>query len=602
MSANKEEKKIKPGAILKNNIFLLKLAWRYTPLYVTLCVLEGVLWGINNAVEVYYTKMLFDMLGRNEPFERVIKLILFMAAYYAVFWMFHYWYWKIQNGLEQKKLQYRIHSKLFEKARELDLACYDNPEFYNDFVWSINESDGRINKQLTDLGKLINRIVASLLVTTVLVTIHPLLAVIILAFTAIRIILQMQKAKVDHARALDFNPLDRKTDYINRMFRLADCAKEIRLTHVSENLLSEYEKTIEEKKAVVRKYSKKRYFLSIATWIMMNVADGAVMLFLLYELLVTKSIELGDFAAGVNTVWRLSWLLRDLMDRIVKSKEHALYVDKLRTFLAYEPKLTSGSKNPQAFNSLEVRGLHFAYGEEEILSDISFKIARGDKIAFVGYNGAGKTTLIKLLMRLYDPTDGEILYNGINIKEYDLAAYRACIGTVFQDYKIFAANIAENVLADEYREKENETVLSALSKSAFSEKLATLEKGIETELTREFFAEGTELSGGEAQKVAIARVFARPCELLIMDEPSSALDPVSEYNLNHSILESAEDKTVVFISHRLSTTRHADKIYMFENGRLIERGTHEELMASNGKYAYMFDLQAKKYAEGSGAV
>ncbi|MBQ7290338.1 MAG: ABC transporter ATP-binding protein, partial [Clostridia bacterium] len=571
MSANKEEKKIKPGAILKNNIFLLKLAWRYTPLYVTLCVLEGVLWGINNAVEVYYTKMLFDMLGRNEPFERVIKLILFMAAYYAVFWMFHYWYWKIQNGLEQKKLQYRIHSKLFEKARELDLACYDNPEFYNDFVWSINESDGRINKQLTDLGKLINRIVASLLVTTVLVTIHPLLAVIILAFTAIRIILQMQKAKVDHARALDFNPLDRKTDYINRMFRLADCAKEIRLTHVSENLLSEYEKTIEEKKAVVRKYSKKRYFLSIATWIMMNVADGAVMLFLLYELLVTKSIELGDFAAGVNTVWRLSWLLRDLMDRIVKSKEHALYVDKLRTFLAYEPKLTSGSKNPQAFNSLEVRGLHFAYGEEEILSDISFKIARGDKIAFVGYNGAGKTTLIKLLMRLYDPTDGEILYNGINIKEYDLAAYRACIGTVFQDYKIFAANIAENVLADEYREKENETVLSALSKSAFSEKLATLEKGIETELTREFFAEGTELSGGEAQKVAIARVFARPCELLIMDEPSSALDPVSEYNLNHSILESAEDKTVVFISHRLSTTRHADKIYMFENGRLIER-------------------------------
>ena len=443
---------------------------------------------------------------------------------------------------------------------------------------------------------------ASLLVTTVLVTIHPLLAVIILAFTAIRIILQMQKAKVDHARALDFNPLDRKTDYINRMFRLADCAKEIRLTHVSENLLSEYEKTIEEKKAVVRKYSKKRYFLSIATWIMMNVADGAVMLFLLYELLVTKSIELGDFAAGVNTVWRLSWLLRDLMDRIVKSKEHALYVDKLRTFLAYEPKLTSGSKIPQAFNSLEVRGLHFAYGEEEILSDISFKIARGDKIAFVGYNGAGKTTLIKLLMRLYDPTAGEILYNGINIKEYDLAAYRACIGTVFQDYKIFAANIAENVLADEYREKENETVLSALSKSAFSEKLATLEKGIETELTREFFAEGTELSGGEAQKVAIARVFARPCELLIMDEPSSALDPVSEYNLNHSILESAEDKTVVFISHRLSTTRHADKIYMFENGRLIERGTHEELMASNGQYAYMFDLQAKKYAEGSVAV
>ena len=599
MNTQNNEKKIKTGAILRNNIFLLKLAWKYTPLYVTLCVLEGVLWGVNNAVDVYYTKILFDMLGRNEPFEKVIKIIIFMAAYYAVFWLFHYWYWKVQNGLEQKKLQYRIHSKLFEKARELDLACYDNPEFYNDFVWSINESDGRINKQLNDLGKLINRIVASLLVTTVLVTIHPLLAVIILAFTVIRIVLQMQKAKVDHARALDFNPLDRKTDYINRMFRLADCAKEIRLTHVSENLLSEYEKTIEEKKGVVRKYAKKRYFLSIATWIMMNVADGAVMLFLLYELLVTKSIALGDFAAGVNTVWRLSWLLRDLMDRIVKSKEHALYVDKLRTFLAYEPKLTSGDVTPEAFRSLEVRGLHFAYGEEEILSDINFKIEQGDKVAFVGYNGAGKTTLIKLLMRLYDPTSGEILYNGRNIKEYDLAAYRACIGTVFQDYKIFASTIAENVLADEYSEDKKETVLSALSKSAFSEKLATLENGVETELTREFSSEGTELSGGEAQKVAIARVFARPCDLLIMDEPSSALDPISEYNLNHSILETAEAQTVVFISHRLSTTRHADKIYMFESGKLIEQGTHEALMAKDGKYAYMFNLQAKKYAEGN---
>ncbi|MBQ9746953.1 MAG: ABC transporter ATP-binding protein [Clostridia bacterium] len=597
--SDKKEKKIKPGAILRNNAFLLRLAWRHTPLYVTLCVLEGVMWGIHHAVGIYYTKILFDMIGRGEPFEKVIMLVICVALYYTLFWIFHYWYWKIQNAVEQKKLQYRVHSVLFEKARALDLACYDDPEFYNDFVWSINESDGRINKQLTDLGKLINRTVASLLVTTVLVTIHPLLAAIIMFFTAIRIFFQTKKAKVDHARAEDFNPLDRKTDYVNRMFRLADCAKEIRLTRVSENLLDEYAKTIEQKKDVVRKYAKKRYLLAVGTWVMMNIADGAVMLFLLYELLVTKSIALGDFAAGVNAVWQLSWLLRDLMDRIVKSKEHALYVDKLRTFLSFEPKIVGGGVVPAPFESLEVRNLCFSYGKEEILHDVSFTVSRGDKIAFVGYNGAGKTTLIKLLMRLYDPTAGEILYNGRNIKEYDLAAYRAHIGTVFQDFKIFASTIAENVLADEYTEEKRGTVLEALSKSAFSEKLASLEKGIDTELTREFYNDGTELSGGEAQKVAIARVFAHPYELLIMDEPSSALDPISEYNLNHSILSSAEDKTVVFISHRLSTTRHADRIYMFEDGRLIEQGTHEALMSMGGKYAYMFDLQAKKYVEGN---
>lgn len=598
MKNKKEEKKIKPGAILRNNAFLLKLAWRHTPLYVILCVLDGVILGIDDAISIYYSKILLNMIGRNEPFEKVIKVIIFMAVYYILSNIFYVWYNKIQIGVEQKKLQYRIHSVLFEKARALDLAYYDDPEFYNDFVWSINESNERINKQLTDLGEFIKRTVASLLVTTLLITIHPLLAVIILFFTVIRIVLQTKKAKVDYKRSQDFNPLDRKTNYINRMFRLSDCAKEIRLTHVSENLLDEFEKTMEQKKDVVRKYAKKRYFISIATWSMMNIADGAVMIFLLYQLLVTKNIALGDFAAGVTAMWNLSWQLKDLMDRIVKSKEHALYVDKLRTFLSFKPKIVGGEVIPEEFRSLEVRHVRFSYGKEEILKDVSFTINRGDKIALVGYNGAGKTTLIKLLMRLYDPTEGEILYNGRNIKEYDLEAYREHIGTVFQDYKIFASTVAENVLADEYTESERETVLSALSKSAFSEKLSTLEKGIDTELTREFYNDGTELSGGEAQKIAIARVFAHPYDLLIMDEPSSALDPISEYNLNHSILESSEDKTVVFISHRLSTTRHADKIYMFEDGKLIEHGTHEVLMAQNGKYAYMFDLQAKKYREG----
>ena len=151
------------------------------------------------------------------------------------------------------------------------------------------------------------------------------------------------------------------------------------------------------------------------------------------------------------------------------------------------------------------------------------------------------------------------------------------------------------MLADEYDESKRENVLSALSKSAFTDKLASMEKGVDTELTREFSKEGAELSGGEAQKIAIARVFARPCDILVMDEPSSALDPISEYELNRSILESAEDKTVIFISHRLSTTRHADRIYMFEKGKLTEQGSHDELMEMNGNYAYMFGLQAEKY-------
>ena len=296
----KEDKKIKFGTLLRNNIFLFRLACKYAPFYVVFTVVDGVVWGINNSIELYYTKILFDMIGNGTPFLKVLNLIIFMAVYNLLLFAYHYWYMKYKMPMIQKNLQYRLHTELFEKARSLDLSCYDDPEFYNDFIWSINESDTRVQKQLDDLGKLINRTVASVLVTGLIVTIHPILALIILFFTVLRIVFQMWKAKEDYKRAQDFVPLDRKTDYINRMFRLADCAKEIRLTCVSENLLHEHEKAIEEKKALVLKYAPKRYWLSVATWGMMSLGDGVVILFLLYELLVTGSIALGDFAAGVT--------------------------------------------------------------------------------------------------------------------------------------------------------------------------------------------------------------------------------------------------------------------------------------------------------------
>ena len=223
------------------------------------------------------------------------------------------------------------------------------------------------------------------------------------------------------------------------------------------------------------------------------------------------------------------------------------------------------------------------------------KLNKGEKIAIVGYNGAGKTTLIKLILRLYDPTEGEVLMNGVDVKDFKLEEYRGRIGSVFQDFKIYAASLAENVMNGRYTDADRITVEKALEASGFGEKLSALENGISTTLTREFDDKGTNLSGGEAQKVAIARVFARPYDLIIMDEPSSALDPIAEYELNRAIADYAADKTVIFISHRLSTTRMADRIYMFANGTLEEFGSHEELMAKGGKYAEMFEMQAEKY-------
>ncbi|MFD2506408.1 ATP-binding cassette domain-containing protein, partial [Paenibacillus septentrionalis] len=216
----------------------------------------------------------------------------------------------------------------------------------------------------------------------------------------------------------------------------------------------------------------------------------------------------------------------------------------------------------------------------------------------VGHNGAGKSTLIKLMMRLYDPTEGEILLNGRNIKEFDLMSYRSLYGTVFQDFKIFSMTIAENVLMrDVETEEDRQLVINALKKSRVYDKVATLPEGIDTMLTKEFDEQGVVLSGGEFQKIAIARIFAQEAELLILDEPTSALDPIAEFEIFESMMEACKDKAVVIISHRMSSAMLADRIYYMEDGEIQESGSHMELMQLQGKYAELFLKQAEKYVE-----
>ena len=216
----------------------------------------------------------------------------------------------------------------------------------------------------------------------------------------------------------------------------------------------------------------------------------------------------------------------------------------------------------------------------------------------MGYNGAGKSTLVKLIMGLYDVTEGEIRISGENIQKFEAKEYHRHFGTVFQDLQVFALSIAENVLMRKpQNDDERKLVEKALEKAHFGERLKSLPNGIDTMVSKEFDEDGVVLSGGETQKIAIARIFAQNPDIVILDEPSSALDPIAEYNMYKNMMEIEEDKTVIFISHRLSSARVADKIYMMENGTIVEEGTHDELMTLNGKYAEMFNLQAQNYQE-----
>lgn len=222
-------------------------------------------------------------------------------------------------------------------------------------------------------------------------------------------------------------------------------------------------------------------------------------------------------------------------------------------------------------------------------------ITKGQAAALVGHNGAGKTTIIKLLLRLYDPTSGTIFYNGRDIREYNLKAYRELFATTFQDFQMFGMTIKENVLMGRHYEKEEELVIAALKKAGVYEKVSSLEKGIDTMMTKEFDEDGAVLSGGESQKIAVARTFVKDAPMKIFDEPSSALDPIAEYELFQNIMKEGSDHTMLFISHRLSSVKNCDKVFMLEKGHLIEEGTHSELMAANGSYAQMYKKQAMNY-------
>ncbi|SHH77717.1 ABC transporter, partial [Caloranaerobacter azorensis DSM 13643] len=240
----------------------------------------------------------------------------------------------------------------------------------------------------------------------------------------------------------------------------------------------------------------------------------------------------------------------------------------------------------------------FSYSEREVLHNITIKASKGEKIAIVGHNGAGKTTLIKLIIRLYDVNKGKILINNKDIKKLSVKHLRSKIGLVFQDYQLYSASIAENVLLREVKNPEDEDkVWFALKQVGLYEKVKELPNGIHTLITKEFSNEGIFLSGGEAQKLALARIYIKDYDVVILDEPSSSLDPLAEKQMYENMMDITKNKIAIFITHRLSTTVMADRIYLIDNGRVIEQGTHKELMELNGKYRRMFDAQAQFYRE-----
>lgn len=589
--------------IVKNNCFMLKYVLKYVPGLVVFNIFNNIFSGFVNAFTgVYVAKYILDAFQHHKDIKEVVVFLAFVLAANVLYSLLQAYYNEIFFIKRKMVLFEKMHAELFEKAKEIELACYDNPSFYNDYVWAMSQSDERALEVLGNVGAFLKQLASFTTVFAIILSIHWAGIVIVLVSVVISFLFMTFNNKYEYARSKEKNYLQRKRDYVSRVMYLEEYAKEIRLSHVKEKLTENFSATNKELIGVERYYGKKFFWRSIADVIgnQIFLVDGLYVLYLLYLVLVKGVLSYGGFYSLYSGSAQLRGDLYGMTYVISVFQKLSLYIDRFRVFLNYEPKMQDGEKAvPKAEEdvTIDLKNVSFQYegAKEPTLHDINLTIKQGEKVALVGYNGAGKTTLVKLLMRLYDVTEGSITMNKTDVREFSRKDYYDSFGVVFQDFKLFAASIAENVKMDKVYPGDEKEVERALEKSGFSEKLARLPKGIFTNMTREFDKEGVNLSGGEAQKVAIARIFPKNSRIVILDEPSSALDPVTEYYVNQSMLKAAEDKTVIYISHRLSTTRMADRIIMLEEGRIIEEGSHEDLMAMDGKYAEMFRVQAKKY-------
>jgi len=589
--------------VFADNWFLFKLCCKADPKYMVLRTIETIR---NEAVIFLEFTFALNFVLECAEFGRPFKdaaIFLVGLLIFVVLGLLYASY--VSQKLQLKalpKMKQAVNELLYQKAREIDLACYDDPEFYNDYVLAVSEAGNQVDRLFAMMSALLMGLTNIVLSGAFFLDTDPVSFV----FIAISFVASLYAGKALNTLNVKIrtekNPLERKLAYVNRIFYLGDYAKEIRLnTEVSGELLKDFDQINDDVLAIDKKNAGKRFGLAFLKDFVGNifVIDVLYMIYLVYNAVVLHRISYSNVAVMQGAANRMKNRMRLFSDVYPKMQEISLYVEKMQKFLQIEPKVISeGSRPiPEHPTQIELRNVSFGYNEQDgyILKNVSMKIDPYSKIAIVGYNGAGKTTLTKLIMRLYDPCEGEILLDGVNIKEYNLEEYRRKIGTVFQDFKIFAATVKENVLLDFADKGSDDEVNIALEKSGFAERLKSLADGLKTPLTTEFEKDGVNLSGGEGQKVAVARVFYKDANLIILDEPSSALDPIAEYHLNQSMLTAAEKKSVVFISHRLSTTRIADRIYMLENGRIIEEGSHDELLALGGKYAGMWKVQAGQY-------
>ncbi len=585
----------------KNIIWLIAPFWRYGKGVVIYGLIHnGIIWPLRDLLYVYTPQIVVNALdvGRGIFYVLMLTAALYFISF-ATFSVSDY-YWELLDKVGSERARLKIRRLVYDKAEATDYTCIDDPEFYDKYKWAQDNFASKSQDAVNMCNNLIRGVMCILTLASVVATVSPWAIVIVTAYAALRIPVNARLNKYEIARDEEVIPHDRRLDYVHRLFYMKDYAADIRSTRLSSLCRQHYDEQSEKKLGVIAKFSKKVLRLDILLYALYELSQFLIMALIVVSfyrgqlestaMLVTMFMAAGQLAGDL---WDITAVVKDY-DRL------SGYSERIKAFFDMPSSIESkrgGAPVKNGAFSLELRDVGFRYKEDSpfILRHLSLKVEPGERLAVVGENGAGKSTLVKLLLRFYDVTEGEILINGVDIREYDPHELRSKIGVAFQNTNVYAMTMRENI---DLLHEADEGALDGIMESLHIDRiLAKNGVGIDCEMTKEFSESGVVVSGGEAQKLALARLRTGEYGLYMLDEPSSALDPLAEYETTKLIVDGAEGKTTLLIAHRLSSVRGMDKIALISGGSVAESGTHDELMAEGDIYAAMFSKQAEGYRE-----